>query len=210
MLVKICGIKIKSAAVASSKYGADFLGFNFVPSSKRKITAKVAKTIISSLPKTNRPMTVGVFMDQPAGDIHRVLGKARLDMLQFHGQETPKFCQSFGLPYIKAFGIGRKMSIAKISNDMAEYKARHFLLDRPKQGRGKPIDLKKVSQLAEKFPIILAGGLTPKNVQRMIAKAGKIKGVDVAGGVEIGGRKDSGKIRQFIFFAKKRTQATAK
>jgi phosphoribosylanthranilate isomerase len=198
MLIKICGIKTKTAAVVSVKYGADFLGFNFVSSSKRKIIPIAAQKIIDSLPKSFRPITVGVFMDQSRRSIKKVLSQMKLDMLQFHGQESSKFCQSFGLPYIKAFGVGKQTSVAGLTKAMKKYKAKYFLLDRPTQGRGRTIDLGKVKQLAQKFPIILAGGLTPENVHAMIIKAGQIKGVDVAGGVETNGKKNIKKIRLFI------------
>ena len=216
--VKICGIKTKSAALVSAKCGADFLGFNFVPGSKRKITPNQASKITSSLAsfrgsasdrgisnsKNERrdhsatlrmtPLMVGVFMNQSQADIKKVLLITKLNMLQFHGDETPKFCQSFGLPYIKAFGIGEKTVVSVISKQMRKYKAKYFLLDRPKQGRGESINLKKVSRFAAKFPIMLAGGLTPENVRAITSKAGKIKAVDVAGGVETKGEKDSKKI----------------
>lgn len=201
MLVKICGIKTKAAALASVKYGADFLGFNFVPTSKRMVTPQAAHEIIKSLPK-KRPGTVGVFMDQAAPEVKKVLSITKLDILQFHGQENPQFCQSFGLPYIKAFGVGKNTLVKQLAKQMAKYKAKYFLLDRPTQGKGRAIDLHKVKQLAQRFPVILAGGLTPDNAQSMIARAGKIKGIDVAGGVETKGKKDLRKIKSFVSLAK--------
>ena len=76
MLVKICGIKTVSAAKVASKAGADFLGLNFVPASKRKITISQAKSIIASLPE-ERPKIVGVFQNQPLGEVKKILNLYR-------------------------------------------------------------------------------------------------------------------------------------
>lgn len=224
MLVKICGIKTKQAALASAKFGADFLGFNFVFSSKRKIGLKSAKEIILSLaPSRMRPgdvlsvkdspyvpglrmtpgmatppLTVAVFMDQPADYINKILSQIKFDLLQFHGSETPKFCASFGLPYIKAFGVDNKTPIVDLNRLMRKYRAKYFMLDRKDRGKGAVIDLAKVKELTNRFPIILAGGLTPENIQSIVSKAGKIVGVDVAGGVEIKNKKSIKKISQFM------------
>jgi len=202
ILIKICGIKNISSAQAATNAGADFLGLNFVSRSGRRISAARAKKIISVLPKKNRPTIVGIFMDQDAKLIKSIISQVKLEMLQFHGQETPGFCESFGLPYIKTFGVGKETAVNQLAKQMAKYKTEYFLLDRPKQGKGNLIDLKKVKKLAENFSVILAGGLTPKNVKSSIAKAGHVSGVDVAGGVETGGKKDIRKIKQFILNAK--------
>ncbi|MEK7161340.1 MAG: phosphoribosylanthranilate isomerase [Patescibacteria group bacterium] len=201
--VKICGIKSREAAKASIKFGADFLGFNFVPTSKRFVSPALANKIIASLPRDNKIVTVGVFMNQSTKEISDILSKVKLDLIQFHGNESPKFCENFSLPYIKAFGLGKNASVKKLTQQISKYKAKYFLLDRPKQGKGQAIDLKKVGYLAKQFPIILAGALMPENVQSSITQAGKIVGVDVAGGVEINGGKNLDKIRAFIFAAKK-------
>lgn len=198
MLVKICGIKTKGAALAAAKTGAKFLGFNFVPTSKRLITPSSVQKIIGSLQKHGRPLCVGVFMDQPAIDVRTTMSKVKLDMLQFHGMESPRFCGQFGLPYIKAFSIGKNDTVVSLANKMKKYTAKYFMLDRQDRGKGVVIDLKKVSSLSKEFPILLAGGLTPDNVQKMVIKAGKIKGVDVAGGVEKKSIKSIKKIKNFI------------
>jgi len=200
--VKICGIKTKSAALIAAKYGADFLGFNFVPTSKRLISPITAQEIINSLPDNNRPTTVGIFMNQNSSAIKKVLSKVKVDMLQFHGKETPEFCHKFATPFIKAFAVDSKTSVPYLSGEMKKYKADYFLLDRPQQGQGQPIDLKKVKELAQKFPVILAGGLNPKNVKTSIQKSSSIEGVDVAGGVETHTTKNPNKIKAFIHYAK--------
>ena len=200
--VKICGIKTLAISRASIKYGADFLGFNFVPTSKRLISASDAKKIIDSLPKNRRPLCVGVFMNQNQNEVKKILDKVPLDILQFHGNESPGFCRSFHLPYIKAFGLGLNTSVASLIKQMGRYRPKFFLLDRAEQGRGSQVDLKKIMQLAKQFPVFLAGGLNPKNIKSSLAQAGKIKGVDVAGGVEIHGKKNLSKIKNFIQLSK--------
>ncbi len=201
--VKICGIKSVADARASVKFGADFLGFNFVPSSPRFIAPVLAQKIIDSLPRSGKIVKVGVFMNQSAPAVNQVLALVKLDLIQFHGSESPKFCASFGLPYIKVFTLNPKTSIKKLAGQMSKYQAKYFLLDRPQQGQGHTLDLKKVSILAKKFPIILAGGLNPENVSSTIAGAGEIVGVDVAGGVESKDKKSLKKIKDFILLAKK-------
>lgn len=196
--IKICGIRTKTEALASAKCGADFLGFNFVPTSKRLISLERARKIINTLPKSNRPITVGVFMDQGVKEIKTVISKTKIAMLQFHGNESPKFCQKFGLPYIKAFGVDKQTSVASLAKQMAKYKSDYFMLDRKDRGKGAVIDLKIVKQLAKRFPIILAGGLNPQNVKSAVSKAGKIVGVDVAGGVETNNKRSLRKISAFI------------
>ena len=202
MDVKICGIRTKAAALAAAKAGADFLGFNFVFSSKRKIEPIVAQKIIRAFGTKKRPVIVGVFMNQSADYIKSIISKVKPDMLQFHGQESPKFCASFGLPYIKAFGVDGKTSASKIGKLMSAYKAKYFMLDRKDRGAGPSIEPSLVKKLASKFPIILAGGLNFQNVATAIAKGVKIFGVDIAGGVESNGYQDEKKIKRFIVGSK--------
>lgn len=196
--VKICGIKTRAAARAAIDSGADFLGFNFVPSSPRFIPPKAARAIVASLPEEKRPLTVGVFMDPKAVEVRKVLSRVKLDMLQFHGSESPKFCASFREPFIKAFGVATGASVKRLARQMQKYRAAYFLLDRPQQGKGRPIDLRKVEQLAKQFPVMMAGGLTPGNVAVTIKRAPNIQAIDVAGGVEIKGIKKISKIRAFL------------
>lgn len=205
MLVKICGLKTKAAAAAAAKAGADFLGFNFVPGSKRKIQPASARKIITTLQKDRRiikgnrsPKFVGVFMDQSDFEIKSILSRIPLDLLQFHGSETPEFCEQFKLPYIKAIGVDTKDTAEGLSKKMKKYRAKYFLLDRKERGQGLPVELRVVRRLAKRFPVFLAGGLTPENLKERVARSGPIQGVDVAGGVEKYGRKDAGKIKLFI------------
>lgn len=202
MLIKICGIKTLSAAKAATEAGADFIGFNFVPTSGRYITPVRAHSIIKEtdlhkVKKGHRSVIVGVFQNQPLEYVNKTDWKLRLDYVQLHGDESPEYCAQIKAPIIKAFNLDSDFDVQAVTNDMKKYKAVFYLLDR-KGREGEPLNFKKVAELAEKFPIILAGGLTPENVATAVAASGPIKAVDVAGGVETNGEKDLQKIRRFI------------
>src|SRR3989338_5301540 len=124
MLVKICGVRTKSAALAATKAGADFLGFNFVPSSKRKVTPALAKSIIAGLPKKH-PKLVGVFQNQSIDEIRKDLKDVPLDIVQLHGDDPPSFVSTIKKPVIKAFGVDEKTSLTKLMSQMKRYKVKY-------------------------------------------------------------------------------------
>lgn len=196
MLVNICGIKTLQAAKAATEAGADFLGLNFVPTSKRFIAEETAKEIIAGL-GTNLPKLVGVFQNQPVEFVNRMAETLGLDYIQLHGEESPEYCAQMQKPVIKAFGLDSDFDVETTTQELRRYEVDFYMLDR--KGRaGELLNGEKVAQLAEKFPIILAGGLTPENVKAAVAASGPIKAVDVAGGVETNGEKDPQKVREFI------------
>jgi|SRR3989344_536726 len=196
MLVKICGIKTLSAAKAATSAGADFLGLNFVPTSKRVITEQTAKEIIAGL-GAKRPKLVGVFQDQPLKFVNETAEALGLDFVQLHGDESPEYCSQIKTPIIKAFGLDSDFDVEAVAQELRRYKVSYYMLDR-KGREGDILNGEKVAKLAEKFPIILAGGLTPENVCAAVSASGPIKAVDVAGGVETNGEKDSQKVQKFI------------
>lgn len=204
MLVKICGIRTVEAAKTAAEAGADFLGFNFVPSSKRKVTAKTAKHIISSLHKNPRPGLVGVFMNQPLAYVKKIAKNLKLDYVQLHGGESPKYCGQIKFAkVIKAFGLTANFNLVKTIDKLKDCKANYFLLDRLSRGKGKMLAPLKIKALSGKFPLILAGGLNPGNVLKALKGQNFLKGADVAGGIEIKGIQDNAKIRDFISKVKK-------
>jgi len=202
MLVKICGIKTLSAAKAATKAGADFLGFNFVPSSKRVITEQAAGEIIEGL-GSDRPKLVGVFQNQPVEFVNAVSERLHLDYVQLHGDESPNYCAFINRPVIKVFSLESDFDPHALMKEMEPYRAHYFLLDR-KQRTGELLRFKKVAAIAEEFLVMLAGGLRPENVCEAVQSSGRIVGVDVADGVETNGEKDSQKITDFISSAKRR------
>ncbi|MBI3379917.1 phosphoribosylanthranilate isomerase [Candidatus Gottesmanbacteria bacterium] len=198
--VKICGVKTLEAAQASINAGADFLGFNFVPTSKRLMSNGIAKQIIDELPKTIAK--VGVFMDADILEIHKLINYLKLDYVQLHGNESPKYVSSVqGAGIIKTISLPIEFDVEKTKQKMKKYQVDYFLLDREEQGRGKMLDLDMVKELTSAFPIILAGGLTVENVSQTV-KLAHPQVVDVAGGVEANGAKDKERITEFIKNAK--------
>jgi phosphoribosylanthranilate isomerase len=196
MLVKICGITSDEMARQATEAGADMIGFVFAPS-KRKIALKEAVTIARTLsPKVK---TVGVFVNESAEKMQEISDLIGLDYIQLHGEESSAIIKKLHTRIIKAFPADRLYSITEES--------RHYdfcLIDSPagknRGGNGKTFDWEKAKNLPKKN-IILAGGLTPENVQQAIDIV-QPAGVDVSSGVETDGVKDPEKIKQFIQNAK--------
>ena len=195
--VKICGITNLADAQAAVEAGADALGFNFYEKSPRFVSLKTAAEISKKI--APEILCVGVFVNAPEEFIFRAISEAGLMMLQFHGDEPPKFCTQFGLMSMKAFRIRDAQSLAEIPN----YQTDAYLLDAFSSttlgGTGEKFNWDLAIE-AQKFgkPIFLAGGLTPENVAGAVKKVRPF-GVDVSSGVESApGKKDAAKTRAFI------------
>lgn len=195
--IKICGITCESDALVAVRAGADALGLVFYPPSPRYVSLDQAATIARNIPPF--VTVVALFVDADVSWIESVLSKVRIDLLQFHGQETRLDCEHFQRPYIKALRVS---STSALTHDMAAYSsASGFLLDTYSQslpgGTGQTFDWSLFPQQSEK-PLILAGGLTPNNVGQAIALTHPFA-VDVSGGVEqTKGIKSHQLIEQFI------------
>jgi phosphoribosylanthranilate isomerase len=199
--VKICGITNASDALAAAEAGADALGFMFYAKSPRHISVPQAAEIIREL--SPFVIKVGVFVDASEDLVMRAIGDCGLNLLQFHGNETPEYCMQFGLMNMKAFRIRDAESL----KSLADYPTDAWLLDAfvadKLGGTGErfnwdlAIEAKKAGR-----PIFLAGGLTPSNVAEAVAKV-QPYAVDVSSGVEAEpGKKDHAKVREFIKAAK--------
>lgn len=197
--VKICGITRLEDALFAQGLGADALGFVFYPLSPRSIRTDNAKTIISHLNK--KVVKVGVFVNPGAAEVKRIARLCQLDILQFHGEETPDFCRGFlSYPIIKAFRVKDESSLSRLSDYGG---VDYYLFDAFSQnslgGTGSKFNWELLKSAKIDKPFFLSGGLTPKNV------AGAIKTVcpvwvDVSSGVEKSpGIKDRKKIRDFIY-----------
>lgn len=194
---KICGITRIEDALAAVEAGADAIGLVFYAKSPRAVSIEQAAAILQALPPF--VTTVGLFVDMPRDELQQLLQRLPLDLLQFHGDESPADCEGHGRPYIKALRVrpGEDVSAA-----MAPYSgARGILLDTFVEGvpggTGASFDWSLVPENAGK-PIILAGGLDAGNVVVAIRQV-RPYAVDVSGGVEASkGIKDAGKIRAFI------------
>jgi len=199
--IKICGITNPDDASAAVEAGANALGFILYEASPRNISLTVAAQIIRNLPPF--VARVGVFVDAPEQFVRAAIAECRFDTLQFHGNESPEFCQSFPLKTIKAVRIRSAESLSGLS----AYQTSAWLLDSfvPDKigGTGEKFNW-DVASAAKKFgrPIILAGGLTPENVARAVQQVRPFA-VDVSSGVESKpGKKDHEKIRAFIAAAR--------
>ena len=199
--VKICGITNLEDAQAAAEAGADALGFVFYPDSPRFIDPGNARAIIAKLPVFIT--SVGVFVDESEELIRRIIREGGIQILQFHGSESPVLCTRFREKVIKAIRIKDEESIS----EMQMYDVDTFLLDTyldcAKGGTGKTFNWKYAEMAKENGRIILSGGLNPSNIGDAVRKL-KPYGVDVSSGVEISpGKKDHVKIREFVREAKK-------
>jgi phosphoribosylanthranilate isomerase len=194
---KICGITRIEDALAAVDAGADAIGFVFYAKSPRAVSVEQARAIIAALPPF--VTTVGLFVNISRCELTEILEIVPLDLLQFHGDETPEDCDGYHRPYIKALRVQAGDDIA--SRCRAYSRASGILLDTyvagVPGGTGEAFDWSLIPQTLSK-PIILAGGLTPDNVAQAIAQV-RPYAVDVSGGVEMSkGIKDHDKIRAFM------------
>lgn len=216
--VKVCGITRQEDAAFAISQGADALGFVFYPKSPRCVTVAQASTIVRAIPAF--VSSVGLFVDQSAADVERVLDSVPLSLLQFHGNETAEFCRSFNRPYIKALRMaaGQVMMAPELSNTemavdqpmqayavdevLAQYPdAAGFLFDTYKAGvpggTGDKFDWASLPAGLNR-PVILAGGLHPENVAKAVSAVSPFA-VDVSSGLEIEpGVKSNDKVRAFF------------
>lgn len=198
--VKICGITSLEDALMAVEAGADALGFVFHDESPRHVTPDEAAGIIAALPPFIQ--TVGLFVNRPIEYVNETAARCRIDLVQFHGDEPPEFCDAVQRRVIKAFRVQDITSLDPIRN----YRVAAHLLDAysPKAYGGTGLTFNwDIATVAKEFgPVILAGGLTPDNVREAVATV-QPYAVDVSGGVESApGRKDAEKVREFIRLAK--------
>ena len=195
--IKICGITSVDDATAVAHAGADAIGLVFYPPSPRHVPIEIAAQIARQIPAFTN--VVGLFVDAEQAFIEEVLDAVAIDTLQFHGQETEQACALFHKPYIKAVHMRNDTDIADVINQYPSANALlldTFVKDVP-GGTGLTFDWQKVPKNSQK-PLILAGGLTPENVQSAIQQT-RPYAVDVSGGVEAAkGKKDLTKVRTFI------------
>ncbi|MDP1644867.1 MAG: phosphoribosylanthranilate isomerase [Thiobacillus sp.] len=199
--VKICGITRLQDLHAACDTGADALGFVFYAKSPRHVTIATAAALVRELPPFVQ--SVGLFVNAEPAFIEAILQAVPLDLLQFHGDETPADCARFGRPYIKAVRVNRDTDLLKCAADFDT--ARGLLLDAyvpgMPGGTGERFDWSLIPPDLPK-PVILSGGLTPDNVAKAIQRV-RPWAVDVSSGVEATkGIKDAHKIAQFIAKAK--------
>ena len=199
--VKICGMTRLEDALFAAQAGADALGLVFYEKSPRHVSTAQAASICRALPPFIT--RVGLFVDASAEIVEEVLHTVPLDLLQFHGDETPAYCAQFDKPYMKAVRVQADTDLLKYAADFAE--ASGLLLDAYVPGlpggTGAAFDWQLIPKNFPK-PVVLSGGLTPQNVSDAIQQT-RPWAVDVSSGVESAkGIKDQSKIAQFITNAK--------
>jgi len=199
--VKICGITRLQDLHAACDAGADALGFVFYEKSPRHLAIDSAAMLVRALPPFVQ--SVGLFVNAEPAFIERVLRAVPLDLLQFHGDETPADCMRYGRPWIKAVRVNRDTDLLECAADFDA--ARGLLLDAyvagVPGGTGERFDWSLIPPHLSR-PIVLSGGLTPDNVAEAVRRV-RPWAVDVSSGVEAEkGIKDAHKIARFIAKAK--------
>jgi phosphoribosylanthranilate isomerase len=202
--VKVCGITNRIDAEMAIEAGADALGFNLYPRSKRFVDLKRAALWFRSLPPF--VVRIAVMVNPSADEIEAVLDEPGIDQIQFHGNETPEFLSVYaerGIPFLKAIAASQENALA----DFNRFRASGILLDAFASGQfggtGRLVDLDLAARCVTAnpaIPVILSGGLNPSNVARAILRV-KPFAVDVASGVEAKGnprKKDASLVKNFI------------
>jgi len=194
---KICGITRVEDAISAVDNGADAIGLVFYAPSPRNVAIEQAAEIADRIPAF--VTVVGLFVNAEPDFVREVIARVKLDLLQFHGDETPQQCASYGLPFIKAIRVKSDTNLVQCAKDFSASKA--LLLDTFTEGvaggTGHVFDWNLIPESLGK-PVILAGGLNAQNVAQAISQV-KPYAVDVSGGVEISkGIKDAAKIASFM------------
>lgn len=194
--IKICGVKHLDDALKAVECGADAIGLIFVEKSPRYSSLAAARVVAESLPPF--VTVVGLFMDATAETVREALKVVPLNLLQFHGEESPAFCDQFGLPYIKVLRMRDNVNVVAFAQEYPN--AAGILLDTYHEkggGTGQTFDWSLIPEDMP-LPLILAGGLNPENVASAVERV-KPYAVDVSSGVESEPAiKDHKKIEQFI------------
>lgn len=211
--IKICGITNPIDAMAAVQAGADWLGLIFVPHTPRFVSLESATNILREL-RTIHPSVevVGVFQNQTLSTIEQHIQSLNLDRVQLHGTESPEFCAQISIPVVKTFLLHPELpelDFSALRRQAAAYlkvsQVQTLLLDLPKGSAMQSVldiaqsnaDSELVRTFLSDFPCLLAGGLTPDNIQQAL-QTFQPAGVDVASGVEQApGKKDVDKMTQF-------------
>lgn len=195
--IKICGITRVEDALAAARLGADAIGLVFYPGSPRAVTPARAREIIDVLPPFVVP--VGLFVNADAAIVSETVAAAPVQLLQFHGDETPGYCADFGLPFMRALRVRAGTDLLQYAREF--HAARGLLLDAwvdgVHGGTGAVFDWSLIPPDLP-MPVILSGGLNPDNVEQAVRRV-RPWAVDVSSGVEsTKGIKDAAKIEAFI------------
>ena len=195
--VKICGITRVQDGLAAVRLGAHAIGLVFYDASPRAVTTEQARLIVDALPPF--VTAVGLFVNAQPDAVRKTLAAVPLQLLQFHGDETPAYCSAFGVPYLKAVRVRAGVDLLQYASDFRD--ARGLLLDAyvegVRGGTGATFDWSLIPRDLS-LPIVLSGGLDAGNVEAAV-RAVRPGAVDVSSGVESAkGIKDAAKIEAFM------------
>ncbi len=198
--IKICGITNPIDALHAVNSGADALGFVFYKQSPRNVSANIVKSIVANLPPFVLP--VGVFVNEEAAVVRDTMDECGLALAQIHGDESAEYCEALGRPVLRGIRLRDRNTFMAMAEYKGRARVRGFVLDAFSDtgygGTGKTADWSLAKEAAQSFSFLLAGGLTPDNVQEAIQHVHPY-GVDVSSGVEATpGKKDPAKVQAFI------------
>jgi len=205
--IKICGLSEIQHVLAAAEAGADFLGLVFAPSRRQVSTKKALQLVEAVCHLKTRPAMVGVFVNSAADEVNHIAEYCHLDRVQLSGDETWDYCRQIKRPIIKAVHVLNTSTPDEIVSEIAmgyqllPQQNLICLLDSKVGdtygGTGRAFDWQLAGKVSARFPVLIAGGLTPTNVSRLV-KETQPWGVDVSSGVETNGQKDTAKIKAFI------------
>jgi phosphoribosylanthranilate isomerase len=198
--IKFCGMTAVADALAAAELGVDAVGLIFVPESPRALDFERAARIANAMP----PLLtrVGLFRNASVTHVRQALAHVAIDVLQFHGDETPEFCTQFGRSWMKAVPMGALPDADAVDTYIASYAAASGLVfdshgGARSGGSGAVFDWLRLPRPCPR-PVILAGGLNPENVADAVRQV-RPWAVDVSSGIESApGIKDHAKMRVFV------------
>lgn len=190
--------------MAAVRAGADALGFVLYRHSPRYMAPQAIKRLVGDLPPFI--LTVGVFVNEEPQTVRTIMDDCGLLIAQLHGDESPEYCYALQRPVIRALRLRDRSSLLSLAEYKGRFGVRGFVVDAYAEdvygGTGRIADWTLAAEAAQAAPILLAGGLTPENVQSAVERV-RPYGVDVSSGVERSpGQKDHAKIAAFVRAAK--------
>jgi phosphoribosylanthranilate isomerase len=205
--IKICGIIEPRHAITASRSGANFIGVVFA-AGKRQVSREEARMISKAVHNLgNGTAVIGVFVNMTATQVNHTADYCGLDWVQLSGDETWDYCQQIKRPIIKALHVSSSKTTGQLLDEIAAGYAflpqdkLIYLLDTKAGedygGTGQSFDWQIAQKVSARYPVIVAGGLTPANVGSLVKRV-KPWGVDVSSGVEENSRKSETKIKNFI------------